>query len=240
MTRPALKAVAFDVFGTVVDWRTSVIRECELFLPRVGRADIDPAAFADYWRNRYIDVMRNFLASGRDYVSLDVLHREMLEEALAEWDVDPRSLDEALLANWNLAWHRLDPWPDSSEGITQLKARYPVVTMTNGNIALMMALARRGGLPFDALLGAEVTHAYKPDPRAYTATAEVLGIEPAELCLVASHHSDLGAARAAGLVTAYVDRPMEYGGRIAPDANAVQDWEWSSNTITGLAEQIGR
>lgn len=233
------KALAFDVFGTVVDWRTSVARESAGFLATIGRSDIDAAAFADAWRGQYIAAMIGMRKSGRDFAVLDVLHREMLEAALRERDVDPMGLDEALLADWNRAWHRLDPWPDTIEGLTRLKARLPIVTLSNGNVALLLAMARRAGLPWDAILGAEVSGAYKPDPKAYLRTAEVLRIAPGELCLVAAHHGDLAAARACGLLTAYVDRPDEYGGAPAPDAHYAQDWEWSASSLTELAELMG-
>ena len=237
---PALpKVLAFDVFGTVVDWRTSVARDSVDFLARIGRADVDAAAFADGWRFRYLGAMRDFRASGRDFVTLDVLHREMLEQQLGAEGVEPAALDKALLGDWTRAWHRLDPWPDTVPGLTRLKAAFPVVTLTNGNIALLLAMARRARLPWDALLGAEVTRAYKPDPQAYLGTAEVLGISPSELCLVAAHHSDLAAARACGLGTAYVDRPHEYGGRPAPDAGFAQAWDWSTDGLTGLADLLG-
>lgn len=231
--------LAFDVFGTVVDWRTSITRESAIFLARIDRADIDAAAFTDAWRFRYLEVMRAFRSSGRDFVPLDVLHREMLDATLAAHGIDPAALDEALLADWNRAWHRLDPWPDSVAGLTRLKSRFPIVTLSNGNIALMLAMARRAGLPWDALLGAEVTRAYKPDPRAYTGTAELLGIAPEQLCLVAAHHTDLAAARSCGLMTAYIDRPLEYGGRPTPDAKAAQAWDWSTDSLTGLADRLG-
>ena len=237
MTAP--KALAFDVFGTVVDWRTSVARESAAFLAKIGRADRDAAGFADAWRLRYIAVMRAFRDSGRAYATLDVLHREMLEQTLRAEGIEPATLDDALLDDWNRAWHRLDPWPDAVAGLTRLKAGFPIVTLTNGNIALMLAMARRAGLPWDALLGAEVTRAYKPDPQAYLGTAEVLGLAPEQVCLVAAHHSDLAAARACGLSTAYIDRPQEYGGRRAPDADAAQHWDWSADSLTGLADLLG-
>lgn len=238
MTTRQPKALAFDVFGTVVDWRTSIARESAAFLARIGRGDLDPAAFADAWRFRYIGVMAAYAASGRGFVTLDVLHREMLEDALQAEGVDPATLDEALLTDWNQAWSRLDPWPDAVEGLTRLKVQFPIVTLTNGNIALMLAMARRAGLPWDALLGAEVSRAYKPDPRAYLGAAEVLALDPRDLCLVAAHHSDLAAARACGLLTAYVDRPDEYGGRRAPDADAAQAWDWTADSLTDLAAQL--
>lgn len=233
------KALAFDVFGTVVDWRTSIARESAVFLAEVGLGDRDPAAFTDAWRSQYIAAMIGMKKSGREFVPLDVLHREMLETALIDWGVNPAECDEALLADWNRAWHRLDPWPDAAQGLTRLKTRLPIVTLSNGNVALLLAMARRGGLPWDAILGAEVSGFYKPDARAYLRTAEQLALEPGELCLVAAHHGDLAAARAAGLMTAYVDRPDEYGGALAPDAHHAQAWEWSSTDLSNLADQLG-
>ena len=238
--RPAPKALAFDVFGTVVDWRSSVTRESKAFLAGIGRADVAADSFADAWRFRYIAAMQAYRASGRGFVTLDVLHREMLEDTLRAEGMDLATLDEALLADWNRAWHRLDPWPDAVAGLTRLKAHFPIVTLTNGNIALQLAMARHGGLPWDALLGAEITRAYKPDPQAYLGTAEVLGLEPGQLCLVAAHHSDLAAARACGLMTAYVHRPLEYGGRQAPDGAARQEWDWVAESLTDLAGLLAR
>jgi len=235
--RPAV--LAFDVFGTVVDWRTNVTRESAVFLDRIGHGTIDAAGFADAWRSRYIAEMASYRDSGRAFVTLDVLHRAMLEATLSDRGIDPAHLDPALLDDWNRAWHRLDPWPDTVAGLTRLKARFPIVTLTNGNIALMLAMARRAGLPWDALMGAEITRAYKPDPRAYLGTAEALSIPPSALCLVAAHHSDLAAARACGLRTAYVDRPMEYGGRPAPDAAKAQDWDWRADSLIALADRMG-
>lgn len=233
------RVLAFDVFGTVVDWRSGITRESADFLARIGRSDIDAAAFADEWRARYQPAMAAVRDAMRPFVILDILHREMLEAALTERGVESAALDPALLEDWTRAWHRLDPWPDAVEGLTRLRARSPVVTLSNGNIALMLELARRGGLPWDAILGAEVTRAYKPAPEAYLATAAILAIAPSELCLVAAHHSDLAAARRAGLLTAYVDRPMERGGAPAPDRDQHQDWDWQSDSLTDLAVQLG-
>jgi 2-haloacid dehalogenase len=237
MTLP--KALAFDVFGTVVDWRTSIARESAGFLAAVGLGARDPAAFADAWRAQYIAAMIGMRKSGREFVPLDVLHREMLDATLRDWGADPAALDEALLDDWNRAWHRLDPWPDAVEGLTRLKARFPVVTLSNGNVALLLNMARRAGLPWDAILGAEVSGFYKPDRKAYLRTAELLAIAPGELCLVAAHHGDLAGARACGLQCAYIDRPDEYGGAPAPDAHHEQVWEWSATSFTDLAEQLG-
>lgn len=237
---PALpKVLAFDVFGTVVDWRSGIAAQSARFLGAIGRSEIDAAAFADAWRSRYVDVMASFRASGRAFEPLDVLHREMLEQTLKAHGVEVAGLDTVLLDDWNRAWHRLDPWPDAVAALTRLRRGFPIVTLTNGNIALMLALARRAGLPWDALLGAELTRAYKPDPDAYLRVARILDVQPGELCLVAAHHSDLAAARRCGLRTAYVDRPMEYGGRTAPDAGAAEQWDWSVDALTGLADQLG-
>lgn len=233
------KALAFDVFGTVVDWRSSIAREAAPVLARLGRDDIDPFAFADGWRARYVPAMARVRSGERGFVILDVLHREMLEDLLMSLDIDPQALGDTGLADLTRAWHRLDPWPDSVAGLTRLKARFPIVTLSNGNIALMLDMARRAGLPWDAILGAEVSGHYKPDPDAYLHTARMLAIEPGELCLVAAHHSDLAAARGCGLLTAHVDRPLEYGGAPAPDRAFAAGWEWGVTSLTELADMLG-
>ncbi|GAA0324291.1 haloacid dehalogenase type II [Sphingomonas oligophenolica] len=232
----AVSALAFDVFGTVVDWRTSISREATSFFADIGRTDIDPAAFADAWRGLYQPAMEECRSGRRPFVRLDILNRETLDTLLDRHDV---SMGEAKRADFARAWRRLDPWPDAVEGLTRLKRRYPIVTLSNGNIALMLEMARRGGLPWDAILGAEITQAYKPDPRAYLGTAAALDIAPASLCLVAAHHSDLAAARACGLAAAYVDRPLEYGGRAAPDRHLRQDWDYETKSLVDLAERLG-
>lgn len=239
MNKPKPKVFGFDVFGTVVDWRGGVLRDTSRFLKRIDREDISAANFADAWRARYLETMGAYAASGREFVTLDVLHREMLESTLAAYGIERSSLDSDIVADLNQSWHRLDPWPDAVEGITRLKAKFPVVTLTNGNIEMMLAMARRSSIPWDALLGAEVTRAYKPDPAAYLRTAEMLGIAPRDLCLVASHHADLAAAHACGLATAYISRPMEFGGAPAPDADFAQDWDWSCDGIDELAATMG-
>ncbi len=238
--RTPIKALAFDVFGTVVDWRSGIARDAAPVLARLGRSDIDPHAFADGWRKRYQPALEEVRSGRRPFVILDTLHREALEDLLRHHGIDPATLDEATLVDLTHAWHRLDPWPDSVEGLTRLKARYPIVTLSNGNIALMLDMARRAHLPWDAILGAEVSRIYKPLPESYLATARMLAVDPAELCLVAAHHSDLAAARAAGLQTAYVDRPLEYGGRPAPDADDAQDWAFSVDSLPRLADELCR
>ncbi|MBX9684146.1 MAG: haloacid dehalogenase type II [Hyphomicrobium sp.] len=231
-----VKMLAFDVFGTLVDWRTSIARETQAVFARVGRDDIDPAGFADAWRGLYQPAMEAVRSGKRPFTRLDVLNRETLDVLLAAHHVE---LDNAAAQDLAFAWRRLDPWPDVVEGLARLKARYPVVTLSNGNIALTMEIARRAGMTFDAILGAEAVHAFKPMPAAYLRTADLLGIAPEALCLVAAHHSDLAAARGCGLTCAYIDRPMEYGGATAPDAPMAQDWEWSAGSLVELAAAMG-
>ena len=228
---PEVKVFAFDVFGTVVDWRSSIAREAA---PLVSET-IDPGAFADAWRARYQLAMEACRSGARPYTRLDILNRETLDHLLGTLGLD---WDEATRADIAMAWRRLDPWPDAVAGLTRIKARFPIVTLSNGNIALTLEMARRAGLPWDAILGAEATGIYKPLPGAYLGTADILGIAPAELCLVAAHHSDLAAARAVGLKTAFIARPMEYGGAPAPDAHFAQAWEWSVGSIEELADQL--
>ena len=163
----------------------------------------------------------------------------MLDSLLLELDIDENMLDDAGRSDLVRAWHRLDPWPDSVAGLARLKKRFPIVTLSNGNISLMINMARRAGLPWDAILGAEIAQAYKPARQAYLATAAALDIAPEDLCLVAAHHGDLAAARAAGLVTAFIPRPMEYGGAPAPDLSYAQEWEFQADSLTELADLLG-
>ncbi|MEG3123273.1 haloacid dehalogenase type II [Sphingomonas sp. GB1N7] len=232
------KVLAFDVFGTVVDWRSGIARDAKPFLAECDRSDIDPGLFADQWRALYQPAMEECRSGQRPYTRLDILNRETLEALLTRLGIDPRSIDEARLHDLAFAWRRLDPWPDAVAGLTRLKARFPIVTLSNGNTALTLAMAKRAGLPWDAILGAESTGLYKPLRGSYLGTADILGIAPHELCLVAAHHSDLAAARAAGLATAYVDRPQEYGGAPAPDAHFVQAWDFTADSLTQLADRF--
>ncbi|OYY76053.1 MAG: haloacid dehalogenase, type II [Sphingomonas sp. 28-62-20] len=231
-----VKMLAFDVFGTLVDWRTSIAREAQAVFARAGRDDIDPAGFADAWRGLYQPAMEAVRSGKRPFTRLDVLNRETLDMLLAAHDV---KLDDAAAQDFAFAWRRLDPWPDVVDGLARLRALFPIVTLSNGNIALTMEVARRGGMTFDAILGAEAVQAFKPMPAAYLRTADLLGIAPGELCLVAAHHSDLAAARGCGLTCAYIHRPMEYGGATAPDDHMAQDWEWSAGSLVELAVAMG-
>jgi 2-haloacid dehalogenase len=232
------KAFGFDVFGTVVDWRTSIARESSAFLARIGRGDLDAKRFADAWRARYQPAMAAVREGRRDFVILDTLHREMLVDLLGHYRVDMEALDPAFVTDWAHAWHRLDAWPDSVAGLARLRALAPVVTLSNGNVALMIELSRRAGLEWDAILGAEHARAFKPSREVYLSTAAACGVDAGEFCLVAAHHSDLAAARKAGLMTAYVDRPLEYGGAPAPDRDQLQDWDFKADSLVALAAQL--
>ena len=205
-------------------------------LAAAGHGAVDALAFTDAWRARYVAGMAAFRGSGRGFVKLDVLHREMLDAVLAERDIALADDDRAVLV---LAWHRLDPWPDSVAGLIRLKRRFPIVTCSNGHIALLVTMARHAGLPWDAILGAEIAGVYKPAKAAYQVTAAALDIAPGELCLVAAHHGDLAAARAAGLQTAFVHRPLEYGGAPAPDLAFAAAWEYRAASLTDLADHFG-
>ena len=205
-----VQALVFDVFGTVVDWRSGVARESATFLARYA-PQADPAAFADAWRQRYQPAMEEIRSGRRRFVRLDVLHRENLDAVLPEFGINRGGIPPSELDALNLAWHRLDPWPDSVPGLTRLKRGFILAPLSNGNIRLMLDLAKRAGLPWDAILGAEVAQAYKPTPEAYLRAAETLMLEPEQVCLVAAHNSDLAAARRCGLRTAFIPRPREHG-----------------------------
>ena len=234
-----VKALVFDVFGTVVDWREGVARDAAPVLAKLGRQDIDPRAFADAWRKRYQPAMEECRSGRRPWTRLDVLHRENLEGVLNDHGLSAGSISEDELDDLNKAWHRLDPWPEAVAGLTRLKRRFIIAPLSNGNIALMTNMAKRAGIPWDAILGAEVVQAYKPQPEAYTRTAEVLGIRPSDLCLVAAHNGDLKAARAAGLATAFVPRPTEHGPGQAGDLAPSEAWDAGGRDFQDLAHKLG-
>jgi 2-haloacid dehalogenase len=203
-----VSALIFDVFGTVVDWRGSVIREGEE-LGRKRNLEVDWAAFADEWRGRYAPSMDRVRRGELPWANLDALHRASLEELLEEFGVE--SLSEEEIDHLNKVWHRLDPWPDSVAGLARLKERYVISTFSNGNVALLTDMAKRAGLPWDLILSAELVRHYKPDPETYLMAPNFLDLRPDEVMLVAAHPSDLRAAQTHGLRAAYVLRPLEWG-----------------------------
>jgi 2-haloacid dehalogenase len=204
-----IRACLFDVFGTVVDWRTSVSRDLAAFARPRSLPAVDWLEFAVEWRKLYQPSMEEVRAGRRAWTVLDALHRESLLALLERYRVG--GLSDADVDYMNRAWHRLDPWPDVVEGLTRLKRKRIIAPCSNGNIALMVNLARRAGLPWDCILGAETARAYKPMPEAYLASCRQLDLPPAQVMMVAAHNGDLKAAKAQGLATAFVPRPREHG-----------------------------
>jgi 2-haloacid dehalogenase len=229
---PRLQVLAFDVFGTVVDWHSGIAREVQALRPGV-----DGGAFALAWRAGYRPAMARVTSGELGWTLIDDLHRLILDGILGQFGL--ADLSEAQKRRLNKAWHRLDPWPDVVAGLTRLKSRFTICTLSNGNIGLLTNMAKRGGLPWDCVLSAEVFRAYKPDPATYLGVAKVFDLKPAEVMLVAAHQDDLAAARACGLQTAYIERPAEFGAArpkdVAPDpANT-----WHAKDLLALAQQLG-
>lgn len=229
--------LGFDVFGTLVDWRTSVARAAAPFLQRHGIA-ADPYAFADAWRGLHQPAMEPVRAGTRSWVRLDVLNRENLEAVLERHGVAAGAIPEAELLELNRAWERLDPWPDTVAGLARLKRRLPIAPVSNGHIAGMLRLARHAGLPWDAILGAEIARNYKPRPEVYLKSAEAAGVAPAQMAMVAAHNSDLRAARALGLRTVFVRRPREHGEGQTGDLAAEDDWDIVADDLLQVADAL--
>ena len=230
------RALLFDVFGTVVDWRGSIIRELRQFGKR-HQITADWAQFADDWRGLYQPSMEEVRTGRRPWTILDVLHRESLETLLKRkriTGISDRDIDVL-----NRAWHRLDPWPDVVAGLTRLKAGHIIATLSNGNVALLVNMAKRAGLPWDAVLGAETARAYKPLPQAYLGAAALLGLAPGECMMVAAHNDDLVAAAAAGMMTAFVCRPTEHGPGQSMDLAPTGDWDIAVDGFNALADALG-
>ncbi len=231
-----VEALLFDVFGTVVDWRGSIIADLTKFGAEKGIA-ADWAKFTDDWRGLYQPSMEEVRSGRRAWTILDVLHRESLEALLIEYGI--AGLSEAEKDYINRAWHRLKPWPDVVAGLTRLKSRYIIGTLSNGNVGLLTRMAKNAGLPWDVVLGAETARAYKPLPQAYLASAALLNLNPGRVMLVAAHNGDLAAAAEAGLRTTFVARPSEYGPLQNRDFKAERDWDVVADTFTGVAEAMG-
>lgn len=229
----APRALAFDVFGTVVDWRSSIIAELQSFGIRQG-LQRDWASFADAWRAGYAPAMDRVRRGELPWTRIDDLHREILTDLLGGVRVDDAEIDEL-----NLAWHRLTPWPDSVPGLQRLKQRFVITTLSNGNFSLLTNMAKNAGLPWDCVISAELFGHYKPDSEAYLGCARLLDVAPDELMLVACHPSDLRAARASGLRTGYVVRPLEHGpGHPLPQV-ADGEFDFVAPDFEDLARQLG-
>ncbi|MCU0925618.1 MAG: haloacid dehalogenase type II [Hydrogenophaga sp.] len=224
--------LVFDIFGTVVDWHGSIVRELQALHP-----DVDADAFALAWRAGYQPAMEAVRSGGRGFVKLDVLHRETLDGLLPRFGL--AQLDEAARAELNRVWHRLAAWPDSVAGLTRLKSRFTIATLSNGNIGLLTDMAKHAGLPWDCVLSAEVFRAYKPDPRVYLGVADTFDVAPGAVMLVAAHHDDLAAARACGLQTAYIERPLEFGAAHPKDVSPHLANTLHARDFLHLADQLG-
>lgn len=230
-----IKALLFDVFGTVVDWRSCVRAEIEQIAQKYG-ARVDAAQMADAWRARYHPAMEDIRQHKRPFEILDILHRENLDHVLASFGLE--EVSEADRAALNLCWHRLQGWPDSAEGLKALKRRFILATQSNGNIALIVNMAKTADLSWDVVLGAEVTGYYKPRPEAYDKACAALGL-PNEACMmVAAHNDDLAAARQQGMRTAFVCRPTEHGPNQTKDLEPAEDWDYTASSFIDLASQL--
>jgi 2-haloacid dehalogenase len=205
---PDVKALVFDTFGTVVDWRSGVAREAERILKPLGYA-LDWPAFADAWRGEYGPSMEEVRSGRRPFVKLDILHRENLERVLPKFKV--ATLNASVLAELNLAWHKLDVWPDVRDGFPRLHTRFLMAPCSNGNIALMADVKRRNNLPWDAILGSEIAQGYKPQPKVYLASCEAFNLKPEQVMMCAAHSGDLSEAQKVGMRTGHIGRPGEGG-----------------------------
>jgi 2-haloacid dehalogenase len=230
------RALAFDVFGTVVDWRTSIIGELEMFGENHALAE-DWATFADDWRAGYPAAMERVRTGDLPWLKIDALHRLILDGLLDRAGID--AVPEEDIDQLNRAWHRLDPWPDTVGGLARLKERFVITTLSNGNVSLLTNMAKRAGLPWDCVISAELFHHYKPDPEAYLGCADLLDVEPGDLMLVAAHPSDLRSARDAGLMTGYVARPLERGEGHALPRVDVDEFDVTAGDFFDLAQQLG-
>ena len=235
-TNTELRALVFDVFGTVVDYRGTIIREGEQ-LNREKGLTVDWAEFADAWRGQYRPNMQRVMSHELPWTNLDALHRLSLDELLQEFGVT--SLNEDEKVRLNKVWHRLTPWPDSVEGLTRLKQRYILGTLSNGNVGLLVDMAKYSSLPWDVIFSAELVKAYKPDPRTYQMTYELLGVQPSEVMLVAAHKDDLLAAKAQGLRAGFVPRPLEKGPNSAYDSTPDPSFDIVASDFVDVARQLG-
>lgn len=231
-----IKVLAFDVFGTVVDWRGSIVREGR----RLGRERglrVDWPAFADAWRAGYRPAMDRVRRGEMPWTTIDALHRMILDDLLPRFGL--QALGDGERDHLNRVWHRLRPWPDAVAGLRRLKRRHVIATLSNGNVALLVDMAKAARLPWDAVLSAELFGRYKPDPETYLGAARLLGVAPGETLMVAAHKDDLDAAAAAGLATAYVQRPLEFGDPARKDVTPEARFRYNARDFLDLAAQLG-
>jgi 2-haloacid dehalogenase len=232
----SVKALTFDVFGTVVDWRGSIIREGQLLAAKKGY-NVDWARFADSWRSGYGPAMNKVRTGELPWTKIDDLHRMILDDLVEEYSLT--GMSEAELVHFNEAWHRLSPWPDTVSGLNKLKSKYVITTLSNGNVSLLTHMAKNGGLPWDAILSAELSGHYKPDPEAYLKAADLLSLKPEQVMMVAAHPGDLRAAARTGFKTAYVIRPLERGPGRPVNRNPDGEFDYTAEDFNDLAQQLG-
>ena len=232
-----IRALVFDVFGTVVDWRGSIIRECRA-LGRSKKIAADWDAFADAWRAGYRPAMARVRSGELAWMNIDQLHRMILDALLGQFGID--SLTEDEIDQLNHVLHRLDPWPDARRGLALLKRRHVIATLSNGNVSLLVNMAKHARLPWDTVLSAELFHHYKPDPETYLGAAAMLGFEPSEVMMVAAHKDDLRAAQACGLATAFVRRPREKGPKVKVDIAPEPSFDYNARDFVDLARRLSR
>jgi len=232
----SVKALTFDVFGTVVDWRSSIIREGQILSANKG-FEVDWPEFADRWRGGYSPAMNRVRSGELPWTKIDDLHRLILDELVEEFNLS--GLSEQELDHFNKAWHRLTPWPDTVSGLNRLKTKYIITTLSNGNVSLLTNMAKNAGLPWDAVLSAELAKHYKPAPEAYLTAADLLSLPPEQVMMVAAHPGDLRAAARAGLRTAYVIRPLERGPGREVDRNEDGEFDYTADDFVDLALQLG-
>lgn len=233
-----VKVLLFDTFGTVADWRGSVARKGERLARDKGIEGIDWDAFARAWRAGYKPGMARVQSGERPWTAIDTIHRERLEEIVAEFGIAEKLTDDDKAA-MNLWWHQLDPWPDCVPGMARLHTRYLLSTLSNGSIIGLSSLAKRAGLPFDFIFSSDVFKAYKRDAAVYLGAIDLLGLPAVEIMLVAAHNDDLAAARSHGMSTAYINRPYEYGPDQNSNFNAEEDWDVIGDTMEDLAGAMG-
>ena len=231
-----IRALVFDVFGTVVDWRGSIIREVKA-LARAKKLDLDAEAFADAWRAGYHPAMARVRSGELGWTRIDDLHRLILDDLLVRFGV--RGLEEAEIEQLNRVWHRLKPWPDSRAGLKAMKKSRIIGTLSNGNVLLLADMAKFGGLPWDVIFSGEIFRHYKPDPETYLGACELLSMRPAEVMMVAAHKSDLFAAKACGLATAFVKRPLEHGPGVKKDLKSEGAFDLNASDFLDLARRLG-
>ncbi len=231
-----VKAIVFDTFGTISDWRSSIAAEGARIAAQRGLSVFDGDEFARAWRAGYRPGMARVISGERDWVPVDVIHRERLDEIIPDFGLD--MLNEEERVHLNEAWHRINPWADSIPGLLRLKKAYLIAPLSNGSLVLLSSMAKRAGIPWDFVFSSDMHKAYKRDPKVYQNAIALLGFEPHEVMMGAAHNDDLEAAREQGMRTAYINRPTEYGIDQTKDFEATSDWDIIADSVEGVADAM--